>query len=105
MVVTVSSRIVDDTLRARVEAEYREMPGLSLTTAQARRLLGLDGDCCVQVLRALADAGFLRCGDDGKYCRNDGGDRCLWRRRESYREDIPAMSNDEDRTRRHQQEG
>ena len=83
MVVTVSSRLVDDTLRARVEAEYLEMPGLSLTTAQARRLWALDSDCCDQLLSDLTDAGFLRCGADGKYCRDTGGDRCLWRRRES----------------------
>ena len=40
-------------LTARVRAEYREMPGLSLTAAQASRLLGIDRPVCEQVLPSL----------------------------------------------------
>ena len=82
LVMTMNSRCVcDETLRARIEAEYREMPGLSLTAAQAGRLWALDGACCTQVLAELMDAGFLRCSADGRYRRNTGEDVCHWRRR------------------------
>ena len=70
-----------ETLRARIEAEYREMPGLSLTVAQASRLWALDKERCSEVLANLIDAGFLRCSADGRYRRHTGGDVCHWRRR------------------------
>jgi hypothetical protein len=35
----------------RVQAEYNEMPGLSVTLPQAQRLLGIDHDTCVVVIR------------------------------------------------------
>lgn len=44
----------------RVRAEYREMPGLCLSLAQAVRLLGLDRPICTDVFRALVREGFLR---------------------------------------------
>lgn len=44
----------------RVRAEYREMPGLCLSLAQAARLLGLDRPICGEVFRALVHEGFLR---------------------------------------------
>jgi hypothetical protein len=47
-------------LTARVRAEYREMPGLCLTLAQAARLLGLNQGVCVHLFRALVREGFLR---------------------------------------------
>jgi len=43
----------------RIRAEYLEMPGLSLTERQARRLWGLDETRCRAVLGALVDARFL----------------------------------------------
>lgn len=46
-------------LYARVEAEFREMPGLMLTLPQAARLFNLDAARCQQVLEALVDAGLL----------------------------------------------
>ena len=46
-------------LAARVRAEYREMPGLSLTAEQASRLLGIDGPVCEQVLQGLVSDGAL----------------------------------------------
>jgi hypothetical protein len=45
---------------ARIKAEYEEMPGLCLTSAQAARLFGLDPTICANVLAACVDAGFLR---------------------------------------------
>lgn len=44
----------------QIEAEYREMPGLSVTEAQAQRLWGLDNTTCRRVLDALVERGVLR---------------------------------------------
>lgn len=52
----------------RIVAEYREMPGLSLTVAQAGRLFGLASDQCVTVLQTLVAQGRLRRREDGRYC-------------------------------------
>jgi hypothetical protein len=46
-------------LVARVRAEYREMPGLSLTTEQASRLLGVQPAICRTVLQTLVTEGIL----------------------------------------------
>jgi hypothetical protein len=56
-------------LAARVENEYQEMPGLSLTTAQARRLWRLDAVTCDRVLESLVREGHLRRTADGTYVR------------------------------------
>jgi len=44
----------------RIRGEFREMPGLQLTLAQAQRLFGLDSAACRQVIEMLVDASFLR---------------------------------------------
>ena len=44
----------------RVRAEFLEMPGLTVTVAQAARLWALDTDVCSAVLSALEEARFLR---------------------------------------------
>ena len=46
-------------LLGRIRAEYLEMPGLRLTTPQARCLFGLDSETWDAVLAALVDAKFL----------------------------------------------
>jgi hypothetical protein len=46
-------------LRARVAGEFREMPGLTLTLAQASRLFSLEADRCERVLGALVQHGVL----------------------------------------------
>ena len=56
-------------LAARIECEYREMPGLVLTEAQAERLWGLDAAMCRAVLTALLERGFLRRTAAGTYVR------------------------------------
>lgn len=53
----------------RVEAEYREMPGLNLTLPQAARLLGIDRYTCELVLTRLVERGVLRRTLDGTYVR------------------------------------
>jgi hypothetical protein len=57
------------TLLLRVQSEYREMPGLKLTEAQARRLWDLDGDTCSLVLTTLLEERFLKCTPNGTYVR------------------------------------
>lgn len=53
----------------RVEAEYREMPGLSLTLAQATRLWGLDRRTCELALANLLERRVLKRAVDGSYIR------------------------------------
>ena len=47
-------------LLALIQAEYREMPGLSLTKRQAQRLWGLDQATCDVLLEALEAASIVR---------------------------------------------
>jgi hypothetical protein len=54
-------------LLARIRAEYREMPGLCLTPAQAARLWGLTPGACAEVLQALVADGTLTCTRDVRY--------------------------------------
>lgn len=49
----------DYELHVRIRAEYGEMPGLTLTLAQAARLFSLDPERCERVLGALVDGGVL----------------------------------------------
>ncbi|HJZ78514.1 MAG TPA: hypothetical protein VKE51_42595 [Vicinamibacterales bacterium] len=49
-----------EVIARRIRAEFREMPGLRLTPAQARRLWGLDVDICHKVIDALVASEFLR---------------------------------------------
>ena len=53
----------------RVRGEFREMPGLSLTLAQAARLWSLDPTMCNDVLNQLVQSGFLCRRADGAFCR------------------------------------
>jgi hypothetical protein len=53
----------------RVEGEYREMPGLSLTLPQAARLWGLDHSTCERVLTNLIERRVLRRALKGTYVR------------------------------------
>jgi hypothetical protein len=53
----------------RVQGEYRDMPGLKLTEAQAQRLLGIERDTCSVVLSTLIHRRFLRRTANGLYVR------------------------------------
>jgi hypothetical protein len=46
-------------LYVRIEAEFREMPGLTLTLPQASRLFGVEAGQCRDVLEQLIDVGWL----------------------------------------------
>ena len=60
----VTSRLA---LINRVRSEFREMPGLRLTPAQAVRLFSLRPDICARVLATLERDGVLTCGIDGRF--------------------------------------
>ena len=49
----------------RLTAEFREMPGLRLTTQQTARLIGVDVETASSVLTTLVDRGFLRLTTSG----------------------------------------
>jgi hypothetical protein len=59
-------------LSARITSEYLEMPGLSVTLAQACRLWNLDRSECTEALNSLLAVGFLR-KSGGTYIRSDSG--------------------------------
>jgi hypothetical protein len=56
-------------LLLRIEGEYREMPGLSLTVSQAERLWGLDSNTCAFILTTLIKRRILRRTTSGTYLR------------------------------------
>jgi hypothetical protein len=53
----------------RVRAEFLEMPGLRLNTAQIARLCGLEPAICASVLEALVGEKFLCANQDGTFAR------------------------------------
>lgn len=53
------------TLMQRVRTEYEEMPGLSVTVAQASRLWKMDAPTAREVLNAMVDVGYLSAGPRG----------------------------------------
>jgi hypothetical protein len=58
-------------LLARVRMEYLEMPGLTLTRHQARRLWNLDLILCEAILAALVSERFLSESNNGTYLRRE----------------------------------
>lgn len=60
-----------DGILKRVRGEYLEMPGLSLTAAQAQRLWGLERTACEGLLTRLVDSKFLHVTRDGTFVRNE----------------------------------
>jgi hypothetical protein len=56
-----------DVLLTHIRAEYREMPGLCLTFAQACRLWQLDAATCERVLHTLVAEHFLARTADGRF--------------------------------------
>jgi hypothetical protein len=61
----------------RIRGEFREMPGLTLTLAQAVRLWSLDRSTCSDLLSHLVETGFLTLTADGAFCRATGVARSL----------------------------
>jgi hypothetical protein len=56
-------------LARRVQAEYTEMPGLSVTLPQAQRLFAIDEPTCAAVFGALVTQQVLRRTPEGRYVR------------------------------------
>ena len=67
---------IQETLQ-RVQGEFREMPGLRLTPAQASRLWGLDAVSSQALLDALVDARFLLRRSDGTFMRPTDTERTV----------------------------
>jgi hypothetical protein len=58
-----------DKVIERIQGEYREMPGLSLTEVQARRVWDLDDRSCTAALDTLVAMKFLIRTRAGTYVR------------------------------------
>jgi hypothetical protein len=58
--------ITDDTLLHRIIGDFREMPGLRVTPAQAQRLWALDTGTCEALLSRLVDQQLLQRTADGR---------------------------------------
>jgi hypothetical protein len=56
-----------ESLVTRIRGEYREMPGLRLTFAQACRLWQVDAPTCETLLQQLVREAFLYKTDNGAY--------------------------------------
>ncbi len=54
-------------LVCRIQSEFEEMPGLSLTMSQAARLWGLSPDIAARIIERLAEARVLRRSNDGQF--------------------------------------
>jgi hypothetical protein len=67
--VKVLAQVTEAQVTERVRGEFREMPGLTLTLAQAGRLWSLDAVTCADVLSQLVSTGFLCRRPDGAFCR------------------------------------
>jgi hypothetical protein len=55
----------------RVRSEFREMPDLRVTPAQAARLCGLDDASCHRVIATLVGTAFLRWTRTGMLVRSE----------------------------------
>jgi len=62
------------TLVARIECEYREMPGLQLTAAQMQRMWRRDGATCQIVITVLVTQGIVVKTSRNAYARADRRD-------------------------------
>jgi hypothetical protein len=56
-------------LTSRVRGEFIEMPGLTLTPAQAARLWAIDAVTSERILQGLKSAGFLNRNRAGAFSR------------------------------------
>lgn len=74
---------LDPRLLTRVRGEYREMPGLSLTLAQACRLWQVDPATCHAVLQRLIAEQFLVQSPTGMYAATASAPKGFPQRRAS----------------------
>lgn len=64
--MSVAAYSIDESLLLRVRSEFREIPGLRLTPAQAQRLWGLDRSTCEAVVDCLTQSRVLARAADGR---------------------------------------
>ena len=57
------------TLLRRIRREFEEMPGLSLTLAQAARLFGISPEASSRILAQFAEEGLLSLSNSRRYIR------------------------------------
>ena len=67
-----TSRVRLDELACRIEAEFREMPGMRLTFPQMMRLWNLSGDQCTRVVDYLTSMGTLVPDEEQRFHIADG---------------------------------
>ena len=70
MITTIEQLRVDTNVTVwlnRIRAEYREMPGLSLTQPQMQRLWGFEPHVCAALVDSLVAAHVLRRTPKGSY--------------------------------------
>lgn len=72
--MAVTKRDADSPIRSRtladlIQAEYIEMPGLSVTLSQAQRLWTVDRKTCEEVFSRLIGRGVLRMTTNGRFVR------------------------------------
>jgi hypothetical protein len=65
----------DPDICRRIEAEFRDMPGLTLTLPQAALLFGVEMSRCEQLMLGLVRNGLLTT-DGRSFARADLGRRC-----------------------------
>jgi len=70
-VVAIERRVIHqrEQLILRIAEEYRQMAGLSLTQAQARRLFQVDAERFPRLLHELVERGIVRVTPDGLLVR------------------------------------
>lgn len=68
---TAQAPTIDEALLERIRGEYDEMPGLSLTPAQAERLWQLDRDTCRAALNRLVQRRVLSLTVRGRYVKHE----------------------------------
>ena len=61
--------IARTTLLRRIRSEFEEMPGLSLTLAQAAKLFGVPPEVCSRILAQFAEEGLLSLTINRHYTR------------------------------------
>lgn len=67
----------DELLMRRIYGEYLEMPGLQLTSGQARRLFGLAEQLCEPLLDHMVHRGLLARRPNGMYARHADGNASM----------------------------
>ena len=73
--LTMTDTCIEQAMKARICAEYLEMPGLRLTSPQAARLFNLEPSYCARLLEALVQAGLLWT-NGREFLASNAGRRC-----------------------------